>query len=90
MEIKPEDSLIEYPSEFPIKVMGKAVPEFSQVLTDLVLEYDPRFDPATLEMRPSTKGNYVGLTFRVWATSREQLDALYRALHAHPLVSIVL
>ena len=56
MEIKPEDSLIEYPSEFPIKVMGKAVPEFSQVLTELVLEHDPRFDPATLEMRPSGKG----------------------------------
>ena len=90
MEIKPEDYLIEYPSEFPIKVMGKAVPEFSQVLTELVLEHDPRFDPATLEMRPSGKGNYVGLTFRVWATSREQLDTLYRALHGHPLVSIVM
>lgn len=90
MEIKPEDSLIEYPCDFPIKVMGKAVPEFAQVLTDLVLEHDPRLDPTTVEMRPSTSGNYVGLTFMIWATSREQLDTIYRELHAHPLVSIVL
>lgn len=90
MEIKPEDSLIEYPCNFPIKVMGKALPEFAQTLTDLVLEYDPRFDAASVEMRPSGKGNYVGLTFHIWATSREQLDSLYKALHAHPMVSIVL
>jgi len=88
--IGPEDSLIEYPSEFPIKVMGKAVPEFAEVLTDVVLQYDPVFDPAGIEFRPSKGGNYMGLTFRVTATSREQLDNLYKALHAHPLVSIVL
>lgn len=90
MEIKPEDSLIEYPCEFPIKVMGKIVPEFAETLTEIVLEHDPRFDPASVEMRPSGKGNYIGLTFVVWATSREQLDTLYQALHGHPMVSIVL
>lgn len=90
MEIKPEDSLIEYPCDFPIKVMGKSVPEFSQVLTDLVLEHAPDLDPTSIEVRPSPQGNYVGLTFTVCATSREQLDELYRALHGHPLVSIVL
>lgn len=90
MEIKPEDSLIEYPCDFPIKVMGKAVPEFAEVLTALVLEHDPHFDPTTLEVRASSKGNYTGLTFVINATSREQLDALYQALHAHPLVSMIL
>lgn len=88
--IKPEDSLIEYPSEFPIKVMGKAVPEFAEVLTEIVLQFDPIFDVEGIEVRPSKGGNYVGLTFRVNATSREQLDNLYKALHAHPLVSIIL
>lgn len=90
MEIKPEDSLIEYPCDFPIKVMGKAVPEFCQVLTEIVLVHDPVFDPATVETRPSGKGNYVGLTFVVNATSRKQLDDLYQALHGHPLVSLVM
>ncbi len=88
--ISPEDSLIEYPSDFPIKVMGKAHPEFAQLLTEVVLQFDPGFDPATVEMRPSKGGNYIGLTFTVRATSREQLDELYRALHGHHLVSVVL
>ncbi len=88
--IPPEESLIEYPSDFPIKVMGKQHPELAQTLTDVVLQHDPAFDAATVEMRPSKAGNYIGLTFTVRATSREQLDELYRALHAHPMVSIVL
>ncbi|APX77702.1 YbeD family protein [Achromobacter insolitus] len=89
-QIPPEESLIEYPSDFPIKVMGKQHPEFAQTLTEVVLQFDPEFDAATVEMRPSKGGNYMGLTFTVRATSREQLDALYRALHGHPMVSIVL
>lgn len=89
-DIPPEQSLIEYPSDFPIKVMGIQHPELAQILTELVLQHDPQFDPATVEMRPSSKGNYIGLTFTIRATSREQLDALYRALHGHELVKIVL
>ncbi|VFR30740.1 Proposed lipoate regulatory protein YbeD [plant metagenome] len=88
--IPPEQSLIEYPSDFPIKVMGRQHPELAQLLTEVVLQHDPGFDPATVEMRPSKGGNYIGLTFTVRATSREQLDALYRALHGHPMVSVVL
>jgi putative lipoic acid-binding regulatory protein len=90
MNTSPEQSLIEYPSDFPIKVMGKRHSEFAQILTEIVLQFDPEFDPATVEMRPSKGGNYIGLTFTVRATSREQLDALYRALHGHPMVSVVL
>lgn len=48
----PEDSLIEYPSDFPIKVMGKH-PDFAQTLTEVVLQFDPEFDPASVEMRPA-------------------------------------
>ena len=90
MTIPESESLIEYPSAFPIKVMGKQNPELAQALTDIVLQFDPGFDAATVEMRPSKGGNYIGLTFTVTATSREQLDGLYRALHGHPLVSLVL
>jgi putative lipoic acid-binding regulatory protein len=90
MHIPPEQSLITYPSDFPIKVMGKSSPSFAQTITEIVLRFDPTFDPATVEMRPSQAGNYIGLTFTVRATSRAQLDALYQALHGHPMVSIVL
>ena len=47
-------------------------------------------DPATLEHRPSSSGTYLGLTVTVTATSREQLDELYRAFTGHPLVKYVL
>jgi len=88
--ISPEDSLITYPSDFPIKVMGKAHPDLAQTLSAVVQQFAPDFDAATVEMRSSKGGNYLGLTFTVRATSRAQLDALYRALHAHPMVSVVL
>ena len=67
MHIPPEESLIEYPSDFPIKVMGKQHPELAQTLTEVVLQFDPGFDAATVEMRPSKGGNYMGLTFTVRA-----------------------
>lgn len=87
---EPQESLIEYPSIFPIKVMGKSRPDFAHVLTQVVLKYDPELDATTVEMRPSKAGNYMGLTFNVNATSRQQLDDLYKALHGHPMVSIVM
>jgi len=59
-----QTSLIEYPSDFPIKVMGKQDPTLAQTLSDIVTEYDPGFDPATVEIRLSKAGNYVGLTLR--------------------------
>lgn len=87
---KTADSLIEYPTDFPIKVMGDHTPDFVAVLTEVVLRHDPVFDPDTVERRPSSAGNYLGLTFIVRATSREQLDNLYRDLSSHPMVRFVL
>jgi putative lipoic acid-binding regulatory protein len=88
--IPPEESLIRYPCDFPIKVMGRAQDAFLPAMAQLVQGFDPDFDPATIEVRPSSSGNYLGLTLTVRVHSREQLDALYRALHGHEMVSVVL
>ena len=85
-----EKSLIEYPSIFPIKVMGKDAPEFLLAMVHIAKQFDPVFDEQTIEKRPSQNGKYMGLTLCINATSREQLDELYRTLSTHPLVSIVL
>ena len=85
-----EESLIVYPSDFPIKIMGLMRDDFAQTIVALILQYDPDFNADTLEMRPSSKGNYLSLTATVRATSRQQLDDLYRALSGHPMVKIVL
>ena len=83
-------SLIEYPCDFPIKIMGKAQQGFAQEVMEVVLRHDPDFNPSTLEMRSSKNARYIGLTCTVRATSREQLDALYQELCDHPLVVMVL
>lgn len=89
-EIPPEQSLIEYPSAFPIKVMGAHVEGFVEAIVAVAQRFDPGFDPATVEQRPSKGGNYLGLTITITATSREQLDELYRTLSTHPMVKVVL
>jgi hypothetical protein len=83
-------SLIEYPSRFPVKVMGANAPGFEQAVVDIALRFDPAYDRGTLQVRPSRGGKYLGLTLDITATSREQLDALYRALSTHPMVKVVL
>ena len=83
-------SLIEYPCRFPIKVMGANVDGFVHAVTQVARAHDPAFDAATVELRESQGGRYLGVTLTVTATSREQLDGLYRALTAHPLVKVVL
>ncbi|MDR3452517.1 MAG: DUF493 family protein [Rhodoferax sp.] len=85
-----QDSLIEYPSPFPIKVMGTKVDGFVHAVTTIVQQFDPGFDAATIELRDSKAGNYLGITVTVTATSREQLDELYRTLSTHPMVKVVL
>src|SRR5215467_9268269 len=79
-----------FPTDFPIKVMGRRVEGFAQEIAAVVREHAPDFDSETLEIRASKFGNYLSLTATVRATSREQLDTLYRALTGHPLVKIVL
>ena len=84
------DSLIEYPSQFPIKVMGLKVDGFVHAVTHIARQFDPAFDASSIELRPSKAGKYLGITVTVTATSREQLDELYRTLSTHPMVKVVL
>ena len=88
--IPPEQSLISYPSAFPIKVMGVQVPGYLEAMVAVVRQFDPGFDPASIAQRPSSGGKYLGLTLTVNATSREMLDELYRTLSTHPMVKVVL
>ncbi len=83
-------SLLEFPCAFPLKVVGRAEDGFAQAVLEVVLRHAPDFDAATMEMRASSAGRYLGLTCTINATSREQLDLLYRELGAHPLVRLLL
>ena len=83
-------SPLTFPTPFPIKVMGRRVDGYAQAVVAVVLRHAPDFDPATVEMRPSSAGNYLSVTVTITARSREQLDALYRDLSSHPMVTMVL
>jgi uncharacterized protein len=85
-----DQSFIEYPCAFPIKVMGVHHETFIEAVVAIVNEHAPDFDAASIEHRPSSTGKYLGLTVTVNATSREQLDNIYRRLTGHPLVKYVL
>lgn len=83
-------TLLEFPCDFPLKIMGARADDFAQTIVAVVLRHAPDFEPATLEMRPSAKGNYLSLTCTIRAISQNQLDNLYRELTAHPLVKVIL
>ncbi len=85
-----QDTLLEFPCDFPLKIMGATREGFAQAIVELVLKHAPDFDAAKVEMRPSKAGNYLSLTCTIRATSKPQLDALYRELTGHPWVKIVL
>lgn len=88
--MKSADTLLEFPCDFPLKIMGVRTDDYAQTILAVVLRHAPDFDAAAMEMRPSAKGNYLSLTCTVRATSKAQLDALYMELTAHPLVKVVL
>lgn len=89
-ERKEQETLLTFPSLFPIKVMGSNVETFAQEIIELVKTHDPDFDDLRVEYRESSGGNYMGLTVTVNATSQDHLDDIYRALTGHPLVKVVL
>jgi putative lipoic acid-binding regulatory protein len=85
-----EDTPFDFPCAFPLKIMGQAGDALTRAATGIVRRHAPDFDAATVETRVSSGGKYMSLTCTITATSKAQLDALYRELSAHPAVKIVL
>ena len=85
-----QDTLIEFPCDFPIKVMGEMRDDFAEIIVAVIRNQLPDFDSSRVEMRASSGGKYISLTCTVHVASRPQLDNIYRALSAHPLVKITL
>lgn len=70
--------------------MGLATEDFTAQIVALTRTFQPNFDPNTIEKRPSQTGKYLGLTMTVYVHSQAELDDIYRAFTAHPLVKVVL
>ena len=84
------ESLIQYPSAFPIKVVGVNEPGFEQAITQILKTHAPDFDVTSIQVRESRAGKYLSISATITARSRSQLDALYEELTRHPMVRVVL
>jgi len=81
-----EESLIDFPCDFPVKVMGAALPEFHTCIEVIAKKHDSEFIPEETKQKNSKTGKYVSLTLNIHAKDKAQLDALYQALTDHELV----
>jgi hypothetical protein len=75
-----EDTLLEFPCRFPIKVMGAATDEFRSLAIGIITRHFGELAASDIEERPSSGGRYLGLTITVNADSKAQLDAVYTDL----------
>ena len=85
-----EDSLLDFPCQFPIKVMGLAGRNFDLLVVELVRRHAPDFSEGAAKSRLSREGKYVSITVTVNAQSREQLDNIYLELTGHERVLMAL
>jgi len=85
-----DESLVEFPCSFPIKLMGRESSEFRQTVRELVEKHAGPVDDAAIRSSLSRNGRFVSVTITVVAESREQLDNIYRDATAHDDVIMVL
>ena len=85
-----EETLIEFPCDFPIKVMGDMRDDFTDTMISVIQQHVPDFDGTRVAFRASSGGRYLSLTCTVYVTSKPQLDDIYRSLTSHPMVKVVL
>ncbi len=85
-----QDTLIEFPCDFPIKVMGEQHQDFQAEVVRTIQSILPVFTSASVQSRASSGGKYTSLTCEVHVTSKPQLDSIYMALTSHPMVKVVL
>ena len=86
----PDESLLQFPCDFPIKVMGAGAAGFRALVVELVRQRAPDLDEVRVQVRDSRAGRYQSVTVIVNARSREQLDAIYQDLSGHPHIKLVL
>ncbi|MDD5405093.1 MAG: DUF493 domain-containing protein [Sulfuricella sp.] len=84
------ETLLEFPCAFPVKIVGRMEDGFAAALVEVVLRHAPDFDAASVTMKTSSSNKYLSLTCTINATSKRQLDELYREISAHPLVVMAL
>lgn len=85
-----EESVIEFPTEFPIKAMGRDEPQFHSTVRELIEAHVGPLADDRIQTSQSRKGSFVSITVTITATSQEQLDNIYRDVSGHDDVLMAL
>jgi len=85
-----KDTLFEFPCDFPLKVMGHNIDEFEGIVLEIVNRHVDAIPEGAVKSRGSSSGKFVSITVTFEAQSKQQLDDLYRELHAHEHVLMLL
>ncbi|MGZ4954474.1 YbeD family protein [Methylobacter sp.] len=85
-----EETLLEFPCQFPIKAMGKTNVELDLLVIEIVRRHVADISEGAVTTRPSKDGNYIAVTIIIEASSKQQLDAIYQDLTDHPHVLMAL
>jgi hypothetical protein len=85
-----ETKALTFPCDFPLKIMGRAEPDFDSLVVEIVLRHVGNVREGAISVRESRGGKYLSVTVTVQAESQDQLDGLYRELSAHERILMVL
>jgi putative lipoic acid-binding regulatory protein len=85
-----EETLLEFPCQFPIKAMGKTELKLDLLVVEIVRRHAPDINEGAVITRPSKDGNYTAVTIIIEASSKQQLDAIYQDLSDHPHILMAL
>lgn len=80
---------MQFPCDFPIKIIGQSSDAFEIEVLSIIHKHFPDIKESALKSRPSKNGKYQSITVTVLATSKAQLDAVYKDLTASKLISLV-
>ncbi len=85
-----DETLLEFPCDFPIKMMGRDTPEFRELARELIEKYTGPLNNNAIQSTLSRNGRFVSITATINAQSQQQLDDIYRAISAHEDVLMAL
>lgn len=86
----PEAPKIEFPLDYPIKVIGNNEDDFELIVSEVIERFDPGFDREAIVKVASRKATFVSLRFSIWATGKDQLSGLHQELMKLSCVKMVL
>ncbi len=90
MVIKKRETLLEFPCEYDVKAIGYYNDNFDAIVTDIVSHHVNNIEECVVSIRRSTSGQFASVTINIYATSKSQLDAIYRELSGDEQVKYVL